>query len=793
MLSATAVAQHQSSKAAPKVASQQNANPILLSLEEQTSKAIVFGGDGMLYILNEQGGRYDKGGLSRLEPQAFSRLIRDKKNRYRAQPGDLTEVYVFGREEPSSSFNPESIIAGADGKVYVSGHWQSCARYDPAKQSIEWIGYGAGDLPYGDPNKDLENVWGSCFAATADGLLWCRTNDEGSAGKVFHTRGSGKDLGGIMGTEQWKYAALGADGYLYGATDDALIKVKTDGSNITVLHAFTGKNDHPVGAPILIGGTLFGCAHNESKTSGEHLNSGYIYKLNSDGTGYSTVVKLDYDPGKQPFTAHNNTIFGLAPVGLFTLSFDQPNKPKIIAPTKEQPYRASIAISDNAAYVLWASNQVDAAVFRVPITVSATAVTSSSPMQNSNANAPVTADTATGAATSSSAATISASVSGGTSVFHKRQTADDSQGAVGATGGGSSNGTDESISSKVRPGLPPRQTTTSKAVAAPSPSESSLLPSPSTEQSAPSDTPPAVSASALGGKSVFHKRQSSDDSQEASQGSEAASAGTSAQSAGQGLAPRVRPGLPPRQSKTSPNGPSSSSDSENPAASNEESSTAGGTSSQSVQQPPAFGRNVEGKVVRNDNGFGARQESPSNNGSSFGSGSTNNNSVATEIANQFVQAYSGSDPDAVLALYAETIDYTDNVAISSDALRSQVQEYFARWPVRSWTLASAPITSSLGGSVQQVSFLARYDVNDPQTNHHLSGTVKEILRVSSDSTGAIKIIGQKEPKIKGGSNEAGHKTGRRTQHQRPGQKVYDGRTPPSLPPNIPWPFPVPRP
>src|SRR6266480_6836745 len=145
-LSMSALAQRQSSKADPKAASQASANVIPLVLEEPTVKAMVFGQDGMLYILNEQGGRYNKGALYRLDPQGFSRLLRDKKNRYHAQPDDLTEVYVFGRPGEPDSDNPNSIIAGADGKLYISGHWQSCARYDPAKQSVEWVKYGPDNL-----------------------------------------------------------------------------------------------------------------------------------------------------------------------------------------------------------------------------------------------------------------------------------------------------------------------------------------------------------------------------------------------------------------------------------------------------------------------------------------------------------------------------------------------------------------------------------------------------------------------------------------------------------------------
>ena len=186
----------ESPKAAPKAASQPSADLIPVSLEEPTAKAMVFGQDGMLYILNEQGGRYNKGALYRLDPQAFSRLLRDKKNRYHAQPDDLTEVYVFGRPgEASESFNPESVIAGADGKLYISGFGQHCARFEPKTQSLDWVKYGPeqkeqATANYQDPNHELFNVSGHCFAATADGLLWCRTSGEGGGGQGFsHARG----------------------------------------------------------------------------------------------------------------------------------------------------------------------------------------------------------------------------------------------------------------------------------------------------------------------------------------------------------------------------------------------------------------------------------------------------------------------------------------------------------------------------------------------------------------------------------------------------------------------------
>jgi hypothetical protein len=772
----------ESPKADPKAASQPSANVIPLTLEEPTVKAMVFGQDGMLYILNEQGGRYNKGALYRLDPQGFSRLLRDKKNRYHAQPDDLTEVYVFGRPgEPSESFNPTSLIAGADGKLYISGHWQSCARYDPAKQSVEWVKYGPDNLPYGDPNLDLQRAWGSCFAATADGLLWCRTSSEGSPGKVFHTRGAGKDLGGVMLTEQWMYAALGADGYLYGATDDALIRVKTDGSDITVLHAFAGKNDHPVGAPILIGTTLFGCAHEESKISGEHLQSGYIYKLNADGTGYSTVVKLDYDPKELPFIAHGDSLYGIAPVGLFTLPINQ-TAPKIILPTKERAYRAAIGIKDNVAYLLWAGNQVDVVVYRVPITESAPVAASSSPAQTTHGPGPSPTDAAAGVATSNPAAMVSAPTPGGKSVFHKRQTTDDSQGAEGASAGSSSNAVDEGMSSKPRPGLPPRQSKLTAQVSSSVAPTRDAAPPPADETTgvAASNTAPSGSAAPVpGGKSVFHKRDNA-----------------------------VSTGAPPSQQGTAEQQPSSVSglNSNNAPKTAGARSAGGGTpantkktkfpSNQTNDSGPLSGDTAE-DASQTD--AGAYEAAPGGSASSFGglgSNRTNSNagtsggdsSDTSAIAGMVVEAYSNGDIATFASLYADTVDYMGHRRTSNADVQRQLSQYFAKWPVRQWQLVGTVSVRPVGPSAQRVAFSAQYDLSNPNTNSHAAGIANETLIVKDDGTGAMKITSHQE-KVNSNSDSdtAGEKKRRRPNRER----VYDGR--PILPPNVPWPFPIPRP
>jgi hypothetical protein len=762
-ISTSGFAQHQSSKAGQKPATQIKSSFTELLLEE-TPHAMTLGSDGMVYLLYNVGGRYNKGSLYKLDPQAFSRLLRDKNGRYHAAPDDLIEIYVFGQrdEKGESTDNPDSIIAGADGKLYISGHWHNtCARYDPAKGSVEWIKYGPGNLPYGDSNHDLQDPWALCFAATADGMLWCRLGGEGSAGKVFHTRGEGKDLGGILGTEQWKYAALGGDGYLYGATDDALIRVRTDGSDITVLHAFTGKNDRPVGAPILVGNTLFGYAHDEPKSGSGHARSGYIYKLNSDGTGYSTLVNLDYGPDKWPLIAYDNTLYGMAPAGLYMLSVNQPT-PKIIAPTKENLNCVGMVILSGAAYILPRRNQLDPLVFRIPIAETAPAATASSPAGRTDTGpGPPDAADATGAGTASSApATSAAPVPGGKNVFHKRE------GQPGADAG---------LINQPAPAATFRPGDQTARGSAPSSAAGSA------DAGASSPVPETSAAPAPGGKSVFHKRDNA--------------GSTGAPSSRQGAA---------EQQPSSVSGFSSDNARQTAGARPAGGGTPGSTkktkfpSNQTNDSGPLSGDTAEDA---NQTDAGAYEEATGGSASSFGglgSNRTNSNagpsaggaSDTSAIAGMVVEAYSNGDLATFASLYADTVDYMGHRQTSNADVQRQLSQYFAKWPVRQWQLVGAVRVVPVGPSAQRVAFSAQYDVSNPNTNRHAAGIANETLIVKDDGTGAMKItLHQEKVNSNGDSDTATEKKRRRPNRER----VYDGRPVIPLPRNIPWPPGLPHP
>jgi len=102
------------------------------------------------------------------------------------------------------------------------------------------------------------------------------------------------------------------DGMIYGDTYQGglsgvgmVFSVNTNGANFTILHHFTNQPDgnYPRSGLVLSGNTLFGTTY-LGGTSG----SGTVFKINTDGTGYSRLHTFTNSPD------------GSAPLGTLTLS-----------------------------------------------------------------------------------------------------------------------------------------------------------------------------------------------------------------------------------------------------------------------------------------------------------------------------------------------------------------------------------------------------------------------------------------------------------------------------------------
>jgi uncharacterized repeat protein (TIGR03803 family) len=108
--------------------------------------------------------------------------------------------------------------------------------------------------------------------------------------------------GGSNGSYPW--AALVLSGStLYGTTQfggtagqGTVFKVNTDGTGYSVLKSFTGSDGaSPTGGLVMSGGALYG-----TTCDGGSSNKGTVFKVNTDGTGYSVLKSFTDSDGASP-------------------------------------------------------------------------------------------------------------------------------------------------------------------------------------------------------------------------------------------------------------------------------------------------------------------------------------------------------------------------------------------------------------------------------------------------------------------------------------------------------------
>jgi len=146
-------------------------------------------------------------------------------------------------------------------------------------------------------------------------------------GVVFrmNTDGTGftvlKDFSPIEGIHPLDLVLAGNT--LYGATsgggastpDGVVFKINTNGSGFTILKDFTNPIDGagPAAGLLLSGNSLYGTAQ-----EGGSSNNGVVFKINTDGSGYSVLKSFSGSDGMSPrgrLTLSGNTLFGTTYTG----------------------------------------------------------------------------------------------------------------------------------------------------------------------------------------------------------------------------------------------------------------------------------------------------------------------------------------------------------------------------------------------------------------------------------------------------------------------------------------------
>jgi uncharacterized repeat protein (TIGR03803 family) len=203
---------------------------------ENPGAALVQGSDGMLYGTTGSGGTYDAGTVFKLNTDGSGYKV----------------LFSFG--DGTTGYPAGALVQGSDGTLYGTA-----------------AGYSSG---------------GTVF----------KLSTNGSGFMVLHT------FTGTSGDGERPFAALllGSDGALYGTTEDGgsggggtVFTLQTNGSGYMVLHPFTGDNDDgasPVAALIQGNdGALYGTTEDGGSNS-----LGVVFKLNTDGSGYTNLYCFTY-------------------------------------------------------------------------------------------------------------------------------------------------------------------------------------------------------------------------------------------------------------------------------------------------------------------------------------------------------------------------------------------------------------------------------------------------------------------------------------------------------------------
>jgi len=185
------------------------------------------------------------------------------------------------------------------------------------------------DLSYSDgqqPNGSLILSGSTLYGVAPYG----GSNSKGTVFKL-QTDGSGYTKlhefagGGADGENSWGSLVL-AGGYLYGLTSaggdlnrGTIFKVKTDGTGFSLLHEFAGGTSdgrYPLGSLALSGSTLCGMTPN----GGDVDFAGTVFKVQTDGSGYAVLHEFTGGAadGYQPYgdvIISGSTLYGMTSSG----------------------------------------------------------------------------------------------------------------------------------------------------------------------------------------------------------------------------------------------------------------------------------------------------------------------------------------------------------------------------------------------------------------------------------------------------------------------------------------------
>lgn len=189
----------------------------------------------------------------------------------------------------------------------------------PLKETVlhAFDGGSGGGMIYSAPTVSGSVLYGVTQAGGADsfGVAYSMATN-GSSFQVLHTftgaSGDGSSASGsptVSGTSLFGVLDRGGSANL-----GAIYTMNTDGSGFSLLHSFaggSGDGSFPGGSLTLSGSTLYGATTTGGTSGSGGLGYGTVYKLNTDGTGYTILHNFDTSgEGPSALTLSGSKLYG---------------------------------------------------------------------------------------------------------------------------------------------------------------------------------------------------------------------------------------------------------------------------------------------------------------------------------------------------------------------------------------------------------------------------------------------------------------------------------------------------
>ncbi len=231
--------------------------------------------------------------------------------------GSLTEMgsNLYGTASGGGSADLGVVFeVGIDGSGYQVAHSFGTAAND-------------GAVPFGSLTANLSAFYGTTFGGggAGQGNVY-KIGADGTGYTNLHSFTGGPGDGSapvgslaLSGSTFFGTTSAGGSSGTGGGTGDGTIfKINADGTGYSVLHSFLGGpndgQDPQKGAQALSGNTIYGMT-----ISGGSTDSGVVYKIGTDGTGFTVLHSFTFDPGDGNTPAGSVILSGATLYGMTTI------------------------------------------------------------------------------------------------------------------------------------------------------------------------------------------------------------------------------------------------------------------------------------------------------------------------------------------------------------------------------------------------------------------------------------------------------------------------------------------